>query len=148
MSAPSGDQHDPSRPAAAADPSDPAAFGLGPIGQILVPVADVERATAFYRDVLGMRLLFAYPGFGAFFDAGGVRLFLGVPEAGQPAGPITIYYAVADIQAAAAALTVRGARISDQPHVVHRTDAYELWMAGTVDPDGNPVLLMCERPLA
>ena len=61
-------------------------FGLGPIGQIAVPVEDVERAIAFYRDVLGMRFLFqAPPGLG-FFDCGGVRLMLDGPakaHAGQ-----------------------------------------------------------------
>jgi catechol 2,3-dioxygenase-like lactoylglutathione lyase family enzyme len=30
--------------------------GLSVIGQIAVPVKDIERATAFYRDVLGMRV--------------------------------------------------------------------------------------------
>lgn len=145
MSVPAGDRPHPDRPAAQA-PTGPGGLGLGPIGQILVPVADIDRAVAFYRDVLGMRFLFAYPGFGGFFDAGGVRLFLGVPEAAQAVGPVTIYYSVADIDAAVAALEGRGAAITARPHVTHRTDAYELWMAATADPDGNPVVLMCERP--
>ena len=51
-------------------------FGLNLIGQIAVPVSDVDRAIAFYRDVLGMRFLFkAPPGLG-FFDCNGVRLLL------------------------------------------------------------------------
>jgi catechol 2,3-dioxygenase-like lactoylglutathione lyase family enzyme len=49
------------------------ATDLGPITQILVPVADVDRAAAFYQDVLGLPMLFRYPG-NAFFDAHGVRL--------------------------------------------------------------------------
>jgi catechol 2,3-dioxygenase-like lactoylglutathione lyase family enzyme len=48
-------------------------FGLHSIGQILVPVEDVDRATAFYRDVLGMRFLYAFPGM-AFFDFDGTDL--------------------------------------------------------------------------
>jgi catechol 2,3-dioxygenase-like lactoylglutathione lyase family enzyme len=41
---------------------------LGPIMQILVPVSDVDRAAEFYEHVLGLPLLFRYPG-NAFFDA-------------------------------------------------------------------------------
>jgi catechol-2,3-dioxygenase len=37
-------------------------FGLHTIGQLRIPVTDADRAAAFYRDVLGMRFLFAYPG--------------------------------------------------------------------------------------
>ncbi len=54
-------------------------FGLDVIGQIAVPVSDVNRAIAFYRDILGMRFLFkAPPGLG-FFDCSGVRLLLDEP---------------------------------------------------------------------
>ena len=60
---------------------------LGPIMQILVPVADVDRAAAFYAEVLGLPLLFRYPG-NAFFDAHGVRLYLAQPtEPGTPGRP-------------------------------------------------------------
>ena len=65
-------------------------FGLSTIGQILVPVTDLARATAFYRDQLGMRFLFEYPGM-AFFDAGGVRLYLVQPEAPDFRGVATRY---------------------------------------------------------
>ena len=55
--------------------------GLGTIGQIHVSVTDVDRSVAFYRDVLGIPFLFRVPGQPmAFFDCGGVRLYLGVPE--------------------------------------------------------------------
>ncbi len=50
-----------------------AAVHLDQIGQISVIVKDVDRAVAFYREVLGMRFLFQFPGM-AFFDCGGVRL--------------------------------------------------------------------------
>ena len=54
---------------------------LDAIGQIHISVADVTRSVAFYRDVLGMTLLFEVPGRPmAFFDCGGVRLYLGTPE--------------------------------------------------------------------
>ena len=123
------------------------AFGLSTIGQLLIPVGDVARATAFYRDALGLRFLFAFPGM-AFFDADGVRLFLSEPETPGHTGPITIYFRVPDINAAVAALEGRGVAFTDRPHVVHRDGANELWMCHTTDPDDNNLLLMCEVPAA
>lgn len=123
------------------------AFGLSTIGQILVPVSDVERSTAFYRDGLGLRFLFDYPGF-AFFDADGVRLMLEVIERPDVAGRLTVYFRVPDIEAAVAALEARGVTFPDRPHIVHRDPAYDLWMAFTADPDGNIIGLMEERPSA
>jgi predicted enzyme related to lactoylglutathione lyase len=120
---------------------------LSTIGQILVPVRDVERATAFYHDVLGLPLLFAYPGM-AFFDADGIRLYLSEPESAAFEGKATIYFRVPDIDAAVAALEARGAGFATPPHVVHRDGTIELWMAFTTDPDDNNVALMSERPAA
>ena len=122
-------------------------FGLSTIGQLHVPVSDVERATEFYRDRLGVRFLFAYPGL-AFFDADGVRLMLSAPETPAFDGHVTIYFRVPDINAAVAALETRGVAFTDRPHVVHRDGASELWMCFTTDPDGNNLGLMCEVPAA
>ena len=120
-------------------------FGLSTIGQVLVPVSDVARATAFYRDKLGMRFLFEYPGM-AFFDAGGVRLYLAQPETPDFRGVATIYYRVSDLDAAVAALEARGVAFTEQPHLVHRDGTIQLWLAFTRDPDGNNVGLMSEIP--
>jgi predicted enzyme related to lactoylglutathione lyase len=120
-------------------------FGLSTIGQLHVAVGDVERATAFYRDQLRIPFLFAYPGM-AFFDAGGVRLFLSVPEGIDDRGTSAIYFTVPDIDTAVAALEARGVTFIDRPHVVFRDDTYELWMTALKDPDGNTILLMSEVP--
>ena len=120
-------------------------FGLSTIGQVLVPVSDVARATAFYRDRLGMRFLFEYPGM-AFFDAGGVRLYLAEPESPGFRGVATIYSHAQDLDAAVAALEARGVAFTVRPHLVHRDGTVQLWMAFTTDPDGNNVGLMCEVP--
>ena len=120
-------------------------FGLGTIGQILVPVRDAERATAFYRDVLGMRFLFAFPHV-AFFDADGVRLYLAEPEAPDFRGRATIYFRVPDIDVAVAALEARGVVFASPPHVVHRDGSVQLWMAFTKDLDENNIALMTEVP--
>lgn len=123
------------------------AFGLSTIGQVLVPVTDVERATAFYRDALGMRFLFGFPRM-AFFDADGVRLYLGEPEAPGFEGRATLYFRVPDLAAAVAALEDRGVAFMTRPHVVHRDASSELWMAFTTDPDGNNIGLMAEVPVS
>ena len=120
-------------------------FGLSTIGQVLIPVSDVARATAFYRDKLGMRFLFDYPGM-AFFDAGGVRLYLAEPEEPDFHGVATIYYLVGDLDAAVATLRSRGVECTIPPHLVHRDGTIQLWMAFTKDPDGNNVGLMSEVP--
>lgn len=120
-------------------------FGLRRIGQIRVQVTDVERAVTFYRDALGMPFLFAFPGM-AFFDLDGVRLMLVEPEGRAFGGESAIYYRVDDIGAAVKALEDRGVAFDDQPHVVHRDPAYDLWMAFFRDPDGNVLALMSEVP--
>src|SRR2546429_4099113 len=97
-------------------------FGLSRIGQIAMTVQDLPRAVAFYRDVLGMRFLFEAPPAMAFFDCGGIRLMMSLPEekgevAGQRFGSI-VYYTVPDIQAAAAVIGAPGVTFAAPPHIV------------------------------
>jgi methylmalonyl-CoA/ethylmalonyl-CoA epimerase len=123
--------------------------GLSQIGQIAINVQDVERATAFYRDTLGMRFLFAFPGL-AFFDCGGVRLMLSRAEDPKLDHPASIlYYRVADIAAAHQALAARGVRFEREPHLVARMPDHELWLAEFNDSEDNILALMAEkRPTA
>jgi methylmalonyl-CoA/ethylmalonyl-CoA epimerase len=125
--------------------SDPAgSFGLGQIGQIAVPVSDIDRAVAFYRDTLGMRFLFqAPPGLG-FFDCGGVRLMLDAPAKAQAGQASVIYYKVADLQVAFDTLSSRGVVFEAKPHLIAKLPDHELWMAFFRDPDGNLLALMSE----
>ena len=117
------------------------------IGQIHISVADVPRAIAFYRDVLGMKFLFEVPGQPmAFFDCGGVRLYLGKPESPEFRSNPTIYYRVDSIGDVYETLKRRGVEFTGEPHVVHKTDTNDLWMAGFRDPDGNNLVLMSEVP--
>jgi methylmalonyl-CoA/ethylmalonyl-CoA epimerase len=119
---------------------------LGPISQILVPVSDVDRATAWYRDTLGIPFLFAFPGM-AFLDAGGVRLYLASPSEEGFAGPVTIYFRVADIHAAADDLQARGVVFAGPPHMIFEDDGQQTWLCFSKDPDGNNIALMSEvRP--
>ncbi len=118
---------------------------LGPIMQILVPVTDLDRAVAFYEGVLDLPLLFRFPG-NAFFDAAGVRLYLGQPTEPGFQGAATIYFRVEDVTATLTMLESRGAAVRERPEIVFSTEAYDLWLAFVTDPDGNNIGLMREAP--
>ena len=119
-------------------------WGLAKIGQIAIPVTDIDRAVAFYRDVLGMKFLFqAAPGLG-FFDCGGVRLMLDLPAREQAGRGGVIYYKVDDLQAAFETLSKRGVSVEARPHLIARMPDHELWMAFFRDPDKNAFALMAE----
>lgn len=120
-------------------------MALGALGQIHISVTDVDRSVAFYRDVLGLAHLFTVRGQPmAFFQAGDVRLYLGVPESTEFTSHCVLYFRVDDIDAEAARLRGEGVTVGD-PHVVHRDGTTELWMAGLTDPDGHHVILMQDR---
>ena len=126
------------------DDSSAESFRLSQIGQIAVPVSDIDRAVRFYRDTLGMRFLFqAPPGLG-FFDLNGVRLMLDAPAMAQGARASIIYYKVTDIRAAFETLTKRGVPFEGEPHLIAKLPDHELWMAFFRDPDGNLLALMSE----
>src|SRR4026207_1053802 len=94
------------------------AVAPGPIMQILAPVADVDKAAAFYEDVLGLPLLFRYPG-NAFFDAHSVRLYLATPSEPGYAGPTTLYFRVEDVGVTFDRLVARGAVVREAPEIAH-----------------------------
>ena len=122
----------------------PAPFSLGTIGQIAISVTDVPRAIAFYRDSLGVKLLFEVPNMG-FFDCGGVRLMLSTAERPADSYASIIYFKVPDIGAAYAALKSREVPFDAGPHLIAKMPDHELWMAFFRDPDRNLLALMCEK---
>lgn len=116
--------------------------------QVAQRAEDLDRATAFYRDVLGLRHLASYdpPGL-VFFDLGGTRLLL---ERAAPSS--LLYLEVPDIDAAAGALREKGVEITSEPHMIF-ADAdgtfgeagTEEWMAFFKDTEGNLVGLVERR---
>lgn len=143
-------------------------LNLSTIGQIAISVSDIDRATEFYRDALGLSFLFSAPPSMSFFDCEGVRLMLTVPEHDEkpkdetlsdvPAADIhadevhphriahgnALYFTVPDVPHATQILKSRGVQFIGAPHVIHRTDTYDLWMSFFTDPDGNTLALMAE----
>ena len=119
-------------------------FGLSQIGQIAVNAHDVDRAAAFYKDVLGMTMLFR-AGQLAFFDAGGIRIMLDRPENKEFDHPSSVlYFKVADIHQSHATLVSRGVKFEDNPHMIARMPDHELWMTFFRDSENNVLALMAE----
>lgn len=122
-------------------------IGIRGIAQVAVPVKDIARAVAFYRDVLGLPLLFEAPPSLAFFQCGTVQLMLSPPSGPEFDHPASIiYYDVPDVRVAHAALTRRGVTFRSAPHLVNRAPDHELWMAFLADPDGNVLALASRLP--
>lgn len=117
-------------------------LAIGPVGQIARTVKDVGAARAWYGEVLGLRHLYSFGNL-AFFDCGGVRLFLSEGE-GAPSDSI-LYFRVPDIRAAHQALDGRGVQFTHAPHMIHRhADGTEEWMAFFADNEGRPLAIMAQ----
>ncbi len=117
------------------------------LGQIALTVSDVARSTAFYRDLVGLRFLFAAGPSLAFLDIGGVRLMLSAPEGTfKPGSGTVLYLKVADIIAAHAEMQARGVTFEDVPHLIASMPDHDLWMTFFKDPDGHTLGLMAEQP--
>lgn len=129
------------------DPQQSQAGSIERIGQIAIPVRDIERAVGFYRDTLGLPLLFEAPPGLAFFDCGGVRLMLDGPDGERAGQSSVIYYLVPNLDATYSELAAKGVRFEAEPHLVAKLPDHELWMAFFRDPDDNLLALMSEvRP--
>ena len=122
---------------------------LGRIEQVAIPVRDLARATNFYRDRLGMKLLFEVPPQLAFFDCEGVRLALSISSDPMydPPGSI-VYYRVSDIEAAHAELEGLGVEFLREPHKIAELGDVEVWMAFFEDTEGNTLAITTEKPVA
>jgi DNA-binding CsgD family transcriptional regulator/catechol 2,3-dioxygenase-like lactoylglutathione lyase family enzyme len=113
---------------------------LGPLGQVARTVRDIAAARAWYADVLGLTPLYSFGNL-AFFDCGGVRLFLFEGEA--LVSQSILYFLSDDVRAAHASLAKRGVQFTHAPHRVHRhADGREEWMAFFNDNEGRPLAIM------
>jgi methylmalonyl-CoA/ethylmalonyl-CoA epimerase len=115
--------------------------------QVSQRAVDLDRAVAFYRDVLGLRFIarFDPPGL-LFFDLGNTRLLL---DGGAPS--VVLYLETDDVEASHRSLVAAGAAIVAEPHRIHRDDAgdfgpagNEEWMVFFRDSEDN-LLALVER---
>jgi lactoylglutathione lyase len=112
---------------------------VGTLGLVMIVVKDMDRSVAFYRDVVGLKLLFAQSNWSQF-DAG--KILLGLhPEGEQvkvsPTTGVSLGVYVDDITKAVSELKRRGGRIAIDP----RTEPFGRW-ALLQDPDGYNIQIV------
>ena len=118
---------------------------LGPLAQVAVTFHDVPGAVAWYRDVLGLPLMFETNGM-AFFAMGDVRLMMTAPEKPEYDHPASVlYFKVSQIDDAYAALAARGATFEDTPHLVATMGRTAIWMFFVRDPEQHLIGITEER---
>lgn len=118
---------------------------LGPLAQVAVTFHDVPRAIAWYRDVLGLPLIFETNGM-AFFAMGDVRLMMTAPEKPEHDHMASVlYFKVAHIDEAYATLESRGVAFEDTPHLIGKMGSTEIWMCFLRDPEEHVIGITEER---
>ena len=120
--------------------------GITALAQVALSVTNLDRSMTFYRDVLGLPLLFTAPPGLAFFQCGQTRMMLSTQDGDSAGSHPILYYGVADIHAAVTAVSASGAVIKEPATMIAKLGTTEVWLAFTVDPDGHMVGLMSEVP--
>jgi methylmalonyl-CoA/ethylmalonyl-CoA epimerase len=114
------------------------------IGQIGVPVKDLNRALDFYKEKLGLSLLFNTNSM-AFFECNGLRLMLTLPEKKEFAlSSSVIYFEVNNIKDTYERLLGKEVTFIDEPHVVAKMGQTETWMIFFQDTEDNTHALLSE----
>ncbi len=115
------------------------------LAQVAVTIRDLERAKAFYGDVLELKHLFDAPPGLAFFQCGQTRLMLSQPEGPETSGNSILYYAVPDAAEAQRGLEERGVAFEEAAKCIARVGGRDVWLAIARDSEGNLFGLMSER---
>ncbi len=114
------------------------------VGQIGVPVKELDKAIHFYKDKLGLSLLFNSDSM-AFFECNGLRLLLSLPEKEEYAhSSSVIYFQVENIKETYENLIGKEVTFIDEPHIVAKMGQMETWMTFFKDTEGNTHALMSE----
>jgi catechol 2,3-dioxygenase-like lactoylglutathione lyase family enzyme len=110
--------------------------------QVGLTCRDLDTARSFYRDKLGLPLMFE-AGSMLFFQMEGLRLMVGLSEKpDRPIGGTYIYFDAPDVEALAATLKSRGVELIGNTETLQRTESHELKLQFLRDPDGNEIGLM------
>jgi methylmalonyl-CoA/ethylmalonyl-CoA epimerase len=123
--------------------SESTGFALNKVGQISVGVKDLDRATEFYRDKLGVKHLLKAPSV-SVFNCGGITLLLSLADSNTS----IIYFEVDDIQKAFETLKSRGVKMEEKPHVVGQLGKMDVWIAIFRDSEENLMSLKSTIPTA
>lgn len=110
--------------------------------QVGLTCRNLDRARTYYRDTLGLPLLFE-AGDMLFFQLDGLRLMVGLThKSDQPIGGSLVYFDAPDIDALGAALEAKDVKFLGPAVTVQQTETHELRLREFVDPDGNALALM------
>lgn len=119
---------------------------LSKIRQIAITVGNVDKALAFYMDILGLDLLFRANENLAFLNADGIRIMLTTPQGAGAVGANSIlYFQVEGIEAMHNQFVERGAENERAPQLAAKMPDHELWIGFLRDPDRNLIGLMEEK---
>lgn len=109
------------------------------VSHVILRVADMTTAVAFYRDRVGLAVLMESEAF-AFLDGGGIRIALNaVADAPADSSLTEIVFEVDDLHATHAELVERGVGFEVEPRVVMSDGSRSLLATHFRDPDGHLV---------
>jgi catechol 2,3-dioxygenase-like lactoylglutathione lyase family enzyme len=122
-------------------------FKIKGIGQVSIRVRDMDVATQFYQETLGLNLLFQIPNM-TFFECNGIQIMLSIPEEPKYDHPSSVFYfRVDNISSAYETLVNRNVHFLGKPHKVYEMGQTETWMVFFHDPDQNVHALLSEVPV-
>ena len=107
------------------------------VGQVILPVKELAKSIAFYKDTLGMKVKYTIPEEFAFFDGGGVELALRQNEHSLLPDETEIVLQVSDVHGMFELLKAKGVSFSHPPRAVTGNEASELYATDFRDPDGH-----------
>ena len=125
-------------------PAQEGSVGLAgrPLQQVALTTRDLNRAIAFYRDTLGLPLMFEANNM-AFFDVAGMRLMVALDRNREMARPATIlYFDAPDFDMTVARLRAANVTLEGPVETVQSTAEGDLKLQQFVDPDGNALAVM------
>jgi methylmalonyl-CoA/ethylmalonyl-CoA epimerase len=110
------------------------------VAQVTVKTKDLQRATEFYRDTIGLKVLISNK-IVSILDCGGMTLLLGPNEPDS-----RVYFDVDDIQKAVATLSSRGVKIEAKPSIIGQLGDMDIWLAIFKDSEDNLMGLISRKP--
>lgn len=116
------------------------------LAQLAITASNVDTSLVFYRDLLGLKFLFAPNANLAFLQCGATRIMLSTPQGAGEVGKNSIpYFKVQNIEAFYRAVVAKGATPEREPQLAAKMPDHDLWIGFLKDPDANLVALMEEK---